>query len=189
MPTFDPDSYFSTHYDNITETARNYRDNTPSYFREDPLSSKIRELAAARERKQEGLALLQKQGGNFIPSYGVGAGRTVEAFGTAYGLLPGRDMDNALRRIGADTAEYWQDRKSGLLIGEELDRAQAVRDADGLWDEFSTAFSHTVSSPALLGSLLTEQIPTLAVSGGVGNVASTGTRLLGASRSVQAASG
>lgn len=171
MPTFDPDKYFNEQFDAVADASTPPSIKPDFTYRPDPLIDKMRELASARERKQAGLELLQKQGGTFVPAFGVGTGRAFEGLGVLYGLLPGQDVDNPLTRLGRDATEYWEDRKSGYYIGEQMDLANTLEETDGLWDEFSTAFTETVTNPTLLLGLLAEQAPSLAISGATGGTA------------------
>lgn len=100
-------------------------------------------------------------------SFGRGAGALVEGAGTLYGLATG-DMDNTVRNLGKDTAEYYDARKSDVLKAKEQARAEKVKSADGFWDEAGTALVETVKDPALMGSFLAEQIPMLVGPGVVG---------------------
>ena len=134
----------------------------------------LEELGSQRERAEEfGL-------GDLAASFGVGAGNTVSAVGSLYGLLSG-DMDNAVRKLGEDTTELYQDRKSVELQNKEFERAQRIAAQDNEFAKAGTAFWETVKDPSMLANLAIESAPSMVLGGAAGRGVAAGAKALGAS--------
>lgn len=141
-------------------------------------------VAAAVDNKRQVLNAVRERADNstnqYWASFGLGANRLLEGFGTIYGLATG-DMDNAARTKGAEWAQGFEDRKPISLAGRELDRRNYVEGADSELGKFGRAFWSTFSDPQLLSTLVTEQIPQLAMSGAAGRAVGMGANALGKS--------
>jgi hypothetical protein len=122
-------------------------------------------------------------------SFGVGTGQLVGLLGSAYGLTTG-DMDNRATRFGANTAEFWEARKTPILKAAEDLRQARIDAADGELEKAGVAIWETVKNPMLFISEVTKQVPNLAVGGlaGIGakTVGKVGAAALGKELSEQA---
>ncbi len=122
-------------------------------------------------------------------SFGVGTGQLVGLLGSAYGLTTG-DMDNRATRFGANTAEFWEARKTPILKAAEDLRQARVDAAEGEFEKAGVAIWETIKNPMLLVSEVTKQVPNLAVGGlaglGAKTVGKVGAATLGKELSEQA---
>lgn len=124
----------------------------------------ILEAIAAQKKRSEDFGF-----GDSVAGFGQGAGALTEGVGTLYGLATG-DMDNAVRKLGQDTSQYYQDRKSVDTLVDEQGRTAKVEAADGELAKAGTAFWETVKNPNLLRQLVSEQVPMLVPGAAVGRV-------------------
>lgn len=131
----------------------------------------IAALAEASERKKNELP-------DWLTSLGVGGSQLVSSVGTIYGLLPGANMDNALRETGNRWLEQVEARR-GVNLASKLNERRAKVDAqtDEL-SKFGTAFWETVGDGDLLFNLVMEQLPMMAA----GGLAGRGALMLGATQ-------
>jgi hypothetical protein len=98
-------------------------------------------------------------GGKFVS----GIGSLVQLPGQLYGLATGDFSKTGLLGAGEDIREYGESMLSPSLKAKEEARAQKVAEAEktGQLAAAGTAFSETVTDPALLVGFLVEQVPQL----------------------------
>jgi hypothetical protein len=114
--------------------------------------------------------------GDLWASFAGGSNALLKMAGDFYGLATG-DFDNWASNAGRSGQEYWEGTKSADQKDAESRRKQAV---DAAQDELGKAWAYireTVTSPRLLSTAISEQVPMLVVPGGVG--AATGKAVLG----------
>ena len=109
-----------------------------------------------------------------VASFGVGSGALAEGAGTLYGLASG-DMDNAARDYGKDIREYYSGRRSTAYTDADARRQQKMAAAEGFIDTAAVGFLETLTNPELAVGMFAENLPNLAVMGGIGGVAVKGT--------------
>ncbi len=110
-------------------------------------------------------------------SFAAGSNALLKMAGDLYGLATG-EMDNWASQQGEYGQQYWQDRKSPELQVLEQERAQKMAEAP---DELGKAWAYvraTVTSPALVASMIGEQLPNLVGTGGAGAAARVGAEKL-----------
>ena len=92
-----------------------------------------------------------------------GVGSLVQLPGQLYGLATGDFSKTGLLGAGEDIQKYGEEMKSPALKAKEEARAQKIAEAEktGQLAAAGTAFSETVTDPALLVSFLVEQVPNL----------------------------
>lgn len=107
-----------------------------------------------------------------------GAFGIAELVGTGVGLVTG-DMDNVVR-IGGETVREWaQQNQSKVLQAHKKLRAMTIEGEETEAGKFFAYLSETLGSPALAVDFIAEQVPQLAVMGGVGRAAGAGAQALG----------
>ena len=110
-------------------------------------------------------------------SFGSGANSILKMAGDLYGLTTG-NMGNALSAAGKEGAEFYDSRKSPEIQAAEQARQAAIESQP---DELGKAWAfvrETVSNPALMAGLVTENIPNAVGAGGAGAVARVGAEKL-----------
>jgi len=93
-------------------------------------------------------------------SVAQGVGQTIEGIGTLYGLASG-DMNNGLRDLGKTTGDYWENARSEGLKEREVQRKQRIDSVETNAGKFGTAIWETVKDPALLSTIIGQNIPML----------------------------
>ena len=103
-----------------------------------------------------------------------GVGQTIQIPGQLYGLATGDFEKSGLLGAGQDIQKYGQTLKSPGLLVMEQERAQKIQEAEkeGQFSAFKTAFTETISNPALLTNFLAEQAPNLIPALGAARIAS-----------------
>jgi hypothetical protein len=103
-----------------------------------------------------------------------GVGAITQLPGQLYGLATGDFEKSGLLGAGQDIQKYAQTLKSPGLLAMEQERAQKIQQAEkeGQLAAFKTAFSETISNPALLTNFLAEQAPNLIPALGAARIAS-----------------
>lgn len=103
-----------------------------------------------------------------------GVGALTQLPGQLYGLATGDFEKSGLLGAGQDIQKYAQTLKSPGLLAMEQERAQKIQEAEkeGQLSAFKTAFSETISNPALLTNFLAEQAPNLIPALGAARIAS-----------------
>ena len=108
-----------------------------------------------------------------------GLGSLVQMPGQLTGLVTGDMEPGMVGKAGKSIEEYGQGLKSKSLLAQEEAQQKALKEAyeqGGFFGEAGAALKTTLTSPALLGSFLAEQVPMLFGSAGVGLAAKIGTR-------------
>lgn len=103
-----------------------------------------------------------------------GVGALTQLPGQLYGLATGDFEKSGLLGAGQDIQKYAQTLKSPGLLAMEQERAQKIQEAEkeGQFSAFKTAFTETISNPALLTNFLAEQAPNLIPALGAARIAS-----------------
>ena len=126
----------------------------------------------------------KRTGGEVITDIAVaaasGVGSMLEGFGTLYGLAS-EDMNNGLRQLGQATTKYWDSLKSEGLVERERQRKEKIDAADSDVEKFTTAIWQTVKDPALLTTIVGQNIPMKIPGGAAGRVAGALGKVAGAS--------
>jgi hypothetical protein len=103
-----------------------------------------------------------------------GVGAVTQLPGQLYGLATGDFEKSGMLGAGQEIQKYAQTLKSPGLMAMEQERAQKIQEAEkeGQFSAFKTAFSETISNPALLTNFLAEQAPNLIPALGAARIAS-----------------
>lgn len=99
-------------------------------------------------------------------SFGSGAGQLVESVGTFLG-----GSDSTVAEVGAQTKEYWDERKSEELKAKEAEFGQAMQD-----ENVGTLgiLGKVISDPYLAASMVSSSAPSMALGMGLGSVVAKG---------------
>ncbi|CAB4196197.1 LT_GEWL domain containing protein, partial [uncultured Caudovirales phage] len=112
-----------------------------------------------------------------------GVGGVVEGVGTLYGLASG-NMQNWLRELGKDTGDYWEAQKSEGLKTREEQRKEKIDSAESNAGKFGQAIWQTIKDPALLSTIIGQNLPMMLPAAAVGRTVGMAGRALGASEGV-----
>lgn len=92
-----------------------------------------------------------------------GVGSLIKMPGQLYGLATGDFSPTGALGFGQSVEDYWKAKKSEGLLAREAERKAKIEEAEkqGQFQAFKTALGETVTDPALLSTLLAENLPQL----------------------------
>ena len=114
-----------------------------------------------------------------------GVGQLAQLPGQVAGLITGNvDPDSGLQALGGQLEQYGEGLKSPTLKARQTLASQKIGQADGLLNEFGTAFKAYATDPMLATSFVAEQLPNLLGAGAGGAATRVGVKaaMMGASK-------
>jgi hypothetical protein len=111
---------------------------------------------------------------------GKGSGTVVRTVGDIAQLVDGSTQQNYVQNLGQDAIDYYDPKLSSAYKAKEAAAKASIAKQNGELAKGVEAIKEYATSPALLGGVIAETLPSLVIGGAIGKTIGTGARVLGA---------